>query len=118
MAEITQTKDVVALLTQVTKVIASTLEDGKFDIADLATLTVLFPAVIPAIQGITEVPSEVSDLSSPEILEISDLIVDCLGEVAGDRYEYVGEQLTNATLSIIRAIKAVKDETFDATTES
>ena len=112
MTDIKNTKEVIALLASLVKAIDRANEDGTINVMDLDELVSVFPKVIPAIEGIDEVPNEVKDIDVLELEEITELVAELIGEVAGDKYEEIGEQLFIAGVAITKAVKAINDETF------
>lgn len=112
MADIKHTKEVISLLASLVKAIDRANEDGTINALDLDELITVFPKVIPAIDGISEVPAEVKDIDVLELEEIADLVAELIGEVAGDKYEEVAEQLFIAGVALTKAVKAITDQNF------
>jgi hypothetical protein len=56
------------------KVYEAAMEDGKIGFEDLALLMALFPKLQPAIEGITEIPGELKDMTEEERLELVVLV--------------------------------------------
>lgn len=81
--------------------------DGKVDMSDLQYLLALIPKIEPAFSGLSEVPSELSDLSTEEAAELVAFIM--AGLVIDDaKAKDVVEKGLKVLVAGYELVKAVK----------
>lgn len=79
MSGIKESKEILVFLAKVGESIKASLVDGKFDLSDVANFYPVLGAILPAVQGIGEIPAEIKDLSVEEGLELVGIVVAELG---------------------------------------
>ena len=110
MADIKDTKEVINLLAVFAKVIAAANADGKIDVNDLGLLVTVLPSISPAIDGISNVPSEIKDIDESELKEISLSVAELVGDLSSDKYEFITEELFIAAISLFKVIVKLREE--------
>ena len=70
MAGIQQTKDVLKTAALIGNGVGISLQDGKFDLSDLTNFVNALISLPTAVDGITEVPTELKDLDPAERTEL------------------------------------------------
>ncbi len=69
--DIKNLKELVTLALSAVGVVKDAQADGKIGVEDLGLLFKLAPTVGPGIEGIAEIPAEISDLSEAEVQELA-----------------------------------------------
>ena len=82
---IKNTLEVVTFGAALTTAILTAREDGKIDANDLANFVAVVPLIGPALEGIGEVPTELSDLNEVEQEEIIDDVKSIVGDVSDEK---------------------------------
>ena len=72
--DIAQLKELVTLIVKGAGLGVEIAKDGKFGFDDVASLVRLVPTVTAAVEGIGQVPAELSDLSAEEVAELASLV--------------------------------------------
>lgn len=111
MTELKGTKElteVVDLGLTIISVGQAAMKDGKIDVSDLGLLFQLVPAVGPALDGIGDIPAEVTDLSEAEAADLAAHVM--LKLSIGDEHarEVVAKSLSAAAAvyALVKAISA------------
>jgi hypothetical protein len=81
--------------------------DGKVDVQDLSLLLSLIPLAGPAIDGVGEIPAELSDLSADEAAEVVAHIMAKLSLGNGKAIR-VAEKALKAALAVYMLVQEVK----------
>lgn len=68
-------KEALLLLVEMANAGIEIAKDGKIGLDDVGTLLKIVPALGPAISGVTEIPSEVSDIDAEEVAELVGAVV-------------------------------------------
>jgi hypothetical protein len=109
--DIHNTKEVLVLVLKTGDGVKKSLEDGKFEATDAVNFMPLIPLLQPAIEGASEIPSELKDLDAQETQELVDLVAKDLGVLANA--PRLIEQI-NTGLALVKAgvafYKTVKPE--------
>lgn len=103
------TKSVLLLVITGVNTIKSAKADGKIDLNDLGLVLSLIPKIQPAIDGIGEVKTEISDLSMEELAELSTFVMVELKITDGSKAsEIIGHslKLIGNIVSLVKSIKA------------
>lgn len=85
MKLMTNTLELVALVAQALKAYVAAMADGHIDLADVGPLLSVWPKLLPAIQGIGQVPKELSELTAEgraEFMETVRKAIDFNGDEA------------------------------------
>lgn len=73
--DIKNLKEVVSLVLSGVTAVKSAQADGKIGLEDLALLITLVPSLGPALEGLSDVPAELSDLSAEEVAELAAMVI-------------------------------------------
>lgn len=107
---ITGTKEVTELLDLIVDSIndgVAVMADGKIDVLDVLKLQNLLPEILPAIQGLNLVPSELADLSVDEGSELVQHVVGKLG-VSNAHAIGIVKASTKLAASVYELVLAIK----------
>lgn len=105
MAGIKNTLEVIDLGMAISGAVVSSMKDGKVDSADVPNLFPLFPVLMPAIEDLDQIPTELSDIDAAELETIKDHILTKLPAIGGEWMTFASECL-KAGIALYRAIKA------------
>lgn len=104
---VVQVKELADLVIAAVKAVKAVKADGKVDLADLGQLVALAPALIAAMDKISEVPAELKDLSEAEAAELGGHLVAGLA-LEAPQAQLVAEKGLAAIVAIWGLVKAVK----------
>ena len=107
---IKETKELLQLVFALGKTFKAAKEDdGNINMLDVKHLVALFPRLTPAVEGVSEVPKELKDLSKEEVKELLSFSAAHLGELAGADKELAEkiEKGLAAALAIVEFIKVL-----------
>jgi hypothetical protein len=79
---IQETKELLEFIGKVAEVLASSIEDGKVDVADGFKLFSLLAPMKRALDGVKEIKGELTDLEEHEIKELADAALSIAKKVA------------------------------------
>ncbi len=105
MATIKETLEVIDLGLALSGAVVASLKDGKIDSVDVPNLFPLFTVLMPAIEGIDQIPTELSDIDAVELETIKDHILAKLPSIGGEWMGFASECL-KAGIAIYRTIQA------------
>lgn len=89
-------------------VVGQAKADGKIDMNDLAFLIQLMPKIGPALDGVGEIPSEVSDLSAEEVADMASHVMARLAVDDAKAKALIsgGFKVIGGAVEIIKGLKA------------
>lgn len=105
MAGIKNVLEVIDLGMAITGAVVVSLKDGKVDAADVPNLFPVFTVLMPAIDQIETIPTELSDIDATELETIKDHVLTKLPAIGGDWMVFTSECL-KAGIALYSAIKA------------
>jgi hypothetical protein len=106
---IKNTKEVVGFFIKILNWVSDSLEDGAIGFRDILSLAPCLTSVRDAIDDIGEVPSELSDLSEAEKIEIVSFVREEL-DLTNDTHEGLAEYTVQLVFEIIRFYAWIKNK--------
>lgn len=102
---IKETSEFLTFVCRLANTVSSVLEDNKVSILELPQLLLLFPQLVPAVNGAKDIPSELADLDEQELIQLTNLVRQelKLSEKHGD-IEFITHQFVFVTFALIKAI--------------
>lgn len=110
MADIKDTKEMISLIAALAKAFKEAKADGTVNALDLGLLLGVIPNIAPALDGVSSIPEELSDLDTEEIAELALQVKSIVGELSSDnKYVEVAESAVRAGYEIYKIIQILKD---------
>lgn len=103
MKDISGLKNVVVLVSDIIEAGVEVAKDGKIGLDDAAVLVKLLPKIGPAIAGAGDIPAELEDLSSEEVVELAAAVA---GELSVESEK--AKQIIAASFKVLAALVELK----------
>lgn len=106
MAEIKETKEMLKFILKLAEAAGKSLADGRIGVADIFYVFGVLQTIGPAIEGIVQIPGELTDLDDAEKEELKKLIEDF--DIPEDQIELLIEMGLKALVDALALIKFFK----------
>lgn len=101
MAGTTQTQEALSFIISFAMAIDRSLEDGRFDVSDVAQFVDPLLKLVPAVEDASEIPSEITDLDAEEA-EALRVFVSERFDIRDDQLEEIIEEGLSAAVALLR----------------
>ena len=99
-------KEVLSLVVGLVNAGIDASKDGKINMADLGDLVKVFPKVKPAFDGIGEVPSEISALTSEDAADLVSHVATSL-EIEDEKAKVIIDKSLKAIIAVYELVKVI-----------
>tara|TARA_R110001599_G_scaffold128079_1_gene301692 strand:- start:1282 stop:1608 length:327 start_codon:yes stop_codon:yes gene_type:complete len=107
MAGITHTREVVRFGAALGAALNEALKDG-ITFSDISHVGEILPHIIPALDGLTEIPVELADLDEREMDILRTEVIDTLGKGQWNKADNIAQASIDASIAIWKLINIIK----------